>query len=225
MYKILTFENGQPFILYGESKKVFMYTISGGRINPAETIFNDVKSNFEAYSCNKNYVGYLSTAEQFRLYKNENNLFIEIFTSEKYDVYSQPIIFNNQPIIFYSNNSISDIYCFNGESPGNRTLSMSFNSKINKLETFILSDILYLIISGDNYTHTYQVDCNYKLVNSKRFSSPNNEDIDKLKTLLEIKDEEIKKYQKTQQYIQVQYNDLADYAGKLQDELRKFRYL
>ena len=59
MYKILAFENGQPIILFLENQKVFMYTASGGRILSRGLLFNDVRKDFDVYSCKEKYIYYI----------------------------------------------------------------------------------------------------------------------------------------------------------------------
>lgn len=46
MYKILAFENGQPIILFLDSRKVYMYTANSGRIISKGLLFDDVKKGF-----------------------------------------------------------------------------------------------------------------------------------------------------------------------------------
>ena len=58
----------------------------------------------------------------------------------------------------------------------------------------------------------------------KALSKKSNELITAQKLLSE-KDSEINDLKATQDHISVQYNELAEYAGKLQDELRKIRYM
>lgn len=64
MYKILAFENGQPIILFLDSRKVYMYTANSGRIISKGLLFDDVKKDFDIYSCKEQYIYYyLQTIE------------------------------------------------------------------------------------------------------------------------------------------------------------------
>ena len=67
MYKILAFKNGQPIILYIENEKVYMYTAARGKIIPKGLLFNDVGRDFDVFSCNKQYVYYISTDNKMKL--------------------------------------------------------------------------------------------------------------------------------------------------------------
>ena len=109
MYKILAFENGQPIILYIENEKVYMYTAARGKIIPRGLLFNDVGRDFDVFSCNKQYVYYISTDNKMKLAVLNRDRFTEFLSIPLGDSSHQMEIVNISPLM--CQNELYIFYC------------------------------------------------------------------------------------------------------------------
>ena len=115
MYKILAFENGQPIILYIENEKVYMYTAARGKIIQKGLLFNDVGRDFDVFSCNKQYVYYISTDNKMKLAVLNRDRFTEFLSiplgesSHQMEIVNiSPLMCQNELYIFYCNHNKSN---------------------------------------------------------------------------------------------------------------------
>lgn len=133
MYKILAFENGQPIILFLDSQKVYMYTANGGRIFSKGLLFNDVKKDFDVFSCKEKYVYYISTDNKIKLAVLNRDRFTEFLSIPMEDkehnveiVNVSPLMCQNELYIFYCNHNQNDgkyeIYYILSSSPNRSCL-------------------------------------------------------------------------------------------------------
>lgn len=252
MYKILAFENGQPIILFLDSKKVYMYTANSGRIISKGILFNDVKKDFDVFSCKEKYVYYISTDNKIKLAVLNRDRFTEFLSIPMEDkehnieiVNVSPLMCQNELYIFYCNHNQNDgkyeIYYILSSSP-NKSCLIERNIDTNKgFDVFKANDNIGLVLNSNYYYLSKEkqlVNINDSSGNSSEISSLG-ENIEELKSVLSDKSNKLIEIQKqlynknneianlkaTQQHITEQYNELAEYAGKLQEELRKMRYM
>lgn len=252
MYKILAFENGQPIILFLDSQKVYMYTANGGRIFSKGLLFNDVKKDFDVFSCKEKYVYYISTDNKIKLAVLNRDRFTEFLSIPMEDkehnveiVNVSPLMCQNELYIFYCNHNQNDgkyeIYYILSSSP-NRSCLIERNIDTNKgFDVFQANDKIGLVLNSNHYY--LSKDKQLIHINGATNASPEisamEKNIAELKSslsdksnqLIEIqkqlydKNNEISNLKATQKHITEQYNELAEYAGKLQEELRKMRYM
>lgn len=249
MYKILAFENGQPIILFLDSRKVYMYTANSGRIISKGLLFDDVKKDFDIYSCKEQYIYYISTDNRIKLAKLYRDRFTEFLSIPMEDkeqnveiVNVSPLMCQNELYIFYCNHNHIDgkyeIYYILSSSP-NKSCLIERNIDTNKGFDVFKADNKLGLVLNDNY---YYISKDKKMINISSFNDATNnslsQNIEELKKTLSEKisqliDTQRQLYEKnneiitlksTQKHITAQYNELAEYAGKLQDELRKIRY-
>lgn len=252
MYKILAFENGQPIILFLENQKVFMYTASGGRILSRGLLFNDVRKDFDVYSCKEKYVYYISTDNKIKLAMLNRDRFTEFLSIPMEDnehnieiVNVSPLMCQNELYIFYCNHNKEagkyEIYYILSSAPNKSCLIERNIDTNNGFDVFKANDNIGLVLNS-NY---YYLSKDKKLVTINNTSAnqletaslgQNIEELksalsDKSSKLIEVqkqlyeKNNEIANLKSTQEHITEQYNELAEYAGKLQEELRKIRYM
>lgn len=248
MYKILAFENRQPIILFLDSQNVYMYTARSGRIISKGLLFNDVKKDFDVFSCKEKYIYYISTDNKIKLAVLNRDRFTEFLSIPMEDkehnleiVNVSPLMCENELYIFYCNHNQGDgkyeIYYILSSSP-NKSCLIERNIDTNKgFDVFKANDNIGLVLNSNHY----YLSKDKKLVNisSTSMLSKANDNIEELKTMLSDKsnklievqkqlydkNNEIKTLKATQDHISKQYNELSEYAGKLQDELRKIRYM
>lgn len=252
MYKIMAFNNGQPIILFMESEKVYMYTANGGRIYQKGIIFDDVRKDFDVFSCDNQYIYYISTDNKIKLAMLNQDRFTEFLSIPMEDsknnveiVNVSPLMCQNELYIFYCNHNKStekyEIYYILSTCP-NKSCLIERNIDINtNFDVFSANEKIGLVLN-DNYYYLSadkkMININNNLENSNKIHSLNRniEDLKKalskksnelitVQKLLSEKNSEINDLKATQDHISVQYNELAEYAGKLQDELRKIRYM
>ena len=228
MYKILAFENGQPIILFLDSRKVYMYTANSGRIISKGLLFDDVKKDFDIYSCKEQYIYYISTDNRIKLAKLNRDRFTEFLSIPMEDkeqnveiVNVSPLMCQNELYIFYCNHNHIDgkyeIYYILSSSP-NKSCLIERNIDTNKGFDVFKADNKLGLVLNDNYSLSQNIE-ELKKTLSEKISQL----IDTQRQLYE-KNNEIITLKSTQKHITAQYNELAEYAGKLQDELRKIRY-
>jgi hypothetical protein len=251
MYKILAFENGQPIILYLDKEKVYMYTASGGKIFSKGILFNDVGKDFDVFSCKEKYIYYISRDNQIKLAVLNRDHFTEFLSLPMHDknhnieiVHVSPLMCRNELYIFYCNHNKEagkyEVYYILSSAPHKSCLIKRDIDTSCDFDVFKANEKIGIVLN-DSY---YQLDSNKKLLpigsilqDGLHISSLAN-DIEELKTalseksnkLIEIqkqlfdKNNEISNLKITQKHISDQYNELSEYAGKLQDELRKIKY-
>ena len=252
MYKILAFKNGQPIILYIENEKVYMYTAARGKIIPKGLLFNDVGRDFDVFSCDKQYVYYISTDNKMKLAVLNRDRFTEFLSIPLGDSSHQmeivnisPLMCQNELYIFYCNHNKSnnkyEIYYILSSCPEKSCLikrNVSTNKgfdvfKANEKIGIVLNDSYYYLstekkLVSTNTSHKDKEKINTLTENINYLKSVISEKSNCLidvQNLLSEKENEIQNLEETQENIVKQYNELAEYAGKLQDELRKFRYM
>lgn len=252
MYKILAFENGQPIILYHDKKNVYMYTASRGRILAKGLLFNDVKTDFEVFSGTNQYVYYISTDNKIKLASLRRDRFVEYLSIPMEDnrnncqiVNVSPLMCENELYIFYCNHNKSDdnyeIYYILSSAPGKSCLIQRNVSYAEDFDVFYSNKKTYIILNN----HYYYLNSEKKISHldfnhlDDQHTISQKENIEHLKQLISDKSNQVLKMQKqlyeknneiatltaTQEHITKQYNELADYAGMLQDELRKMKYM
>lgn len=206
MYQIISLTNGQPMILYQENESVFLYSISNGRISGKGILFEDYKSDLCIY--NQKFLAYKTLHDQYKFYKIIDERFIELFSLPDT---TQICTLNDDIFIFYIEHE--SLYCIKCSSFNKSSLILK------KIHDYYLSTQKDCILLST-------IDKFYLLTSDLKLSPLQCHD-PKLKQLekeLLEKNNEIQRLNKIQQSITEQYNELASYAGKLQDELRKYRY-
>lgn len=246
MYKILTYKNGQPVILYRQESNVTLYTIDRGRVYSKGTIFDNVKTDFQIFP--NNSVFYISTHNKIVLANLIENRFVIILSMSMVArdhstaiTNVVPIFLNNEVYIFYTieNKEVNSqsIYYINTKTP-NKSVLIKANIDIRTSIEFVYSKAHVILISKNNDDiSVYYFDCEKKI--SCLFDTKNNNncslnkiEIEKYKKellncseALKEKDAQINQLTSANKELSNQYNDLAQFAGKLQDELRKYRYI
>lgn len=251
MYKITQLESGQPVIFYLEDAKVTMYSINSGRIRNYGIVFTDVASDFEICSELK-LVYYISLSNQAVISSMENLNIREDYIIEG-NPQSQAtentnfkfVEFYNCLNIFYCSHNLKDSH-FSIRLSRFSTYAKDFtllksDKIISHFNVFSYDSLIYLFVfySSQDFD-IYSINSDYSIVNlsSKQYNSSNpdskskmtkqyNEELEKLQTyfnqILDDKNSEIENLKEIQTSITNQYNELADYTGKLQDEVRKLR--
>lgn len=206
MYYILTLSTGQPVILYQENEKIYFYSIANGRINTKKLLFNDYKDSLIVL--NNKYIFYQTINNNSKLFKIANNNFNLLFTLP-----ANARIFNFKKEIFILYQDHDSLYCIKCSTYNKSSLILK---GILQYDVGIMSDFLLLKTSDMFYTINSDIK-----VSKLEFNST---DISYLEKMLQKKERELSLLKIANQNITEQYNELSSYTGKLQEEIRKYRY-
>lgn len=207
MYYILTISTGQPLILYQENEKVYLYSVANGRISSKGLLFDDYEKDM--IILDNKFIFYRTNNKQSKFFKIEGEHFVELFALP---LNTHVLKFKEDVFIFYEDHN--SLYCIKCSSYNKSSLILKGISQYN---VSILEDYILLKIDDVFYKITSDVKVSKLELNLSKISE--------LENKLQEKKKEISSLKATQKNITDQYNELASYAGKLQDELRKHRYI
>ena len=251
MYKILAFDNGQPAILYHNGHNVYMYTAIRGHIHPEGIIFNDVKDDFRIYDGNKKYAFYISTDNKIKTATLSGNHFMEFLSIPLEDskngrtiVNVSPIMCENELYIFYcthnNHSNLCDVYYLLCSAPNHTCLIKRNIKNYNDFDVVSSNRKTYIILQNDCYYLTKNGTITTITKNGPdNVNLAANETIEQLKDSLSEKSSELIKCQKqiyeknmeisnlkfTKKQLSRQCEQLSSYVGKLQDELRRIKFM
>lgn len=300
-YYILTLNSGQPIILYKEADKVYMYTTLSGRIRSQGVVFDEVAGEICLLTTKHQYVSYISTNGQVKLFVLEDMRFVEIISLPLENLSHSEVTqislntFHGEAVLFYlmhnSEDSTNALFYVCENSINKSNLVSRENYSYEQFGICALENEMLICLYGKNKRKLFSMDSDKRIqkitgsdistdklkkeiisltdkLNSQKKNAEDAEntlsrreqEITNYKTSIETmkqemktkekeieaKENEIKTQEKeiqdsnrkiyeleneisglksTQQHITKQYNELADFAGELQEELRKVRYL
>lgn len=232
MYNILTFDNGQPFILYRENEKIYLYTIARGRIGAKGILFNNVGKDFQIFKGTPDRVYYISTSDELKVSSLYKQHFVELISiplenKEDHTMMKDlsPVVFHDDLYIFYLCHNFSDhsttLRYLSSSSLEQSILLKDNIDSADTLSAFSANNKIFLTLENKSTTHFYYFDSTSNLI------AINNEQkmISKDVHLSEEKSKaEIAKLDDALKRLTAQYNELSEYAGKLQEDLRKAKF-
>ncbi|MCR5736484.1 MAG: hypothetical protein K6G64_02400 [Eubacterium sp.] len=249
-YQILTLSSGQPLILYQENEKVYMYTVYSGRIQSHGIVFDDVSGKLSLQSGEVNYVSYISTHGRLRLYHLKDMRFLELLSlsndAEEYREFLHCRLhsFQAKVFLFYSVHNPEDssnaLFYVSMDSLQKSALLYQGNYSFQGFSLMNLPNAMLIAVFSKEQTTYFEMDSSLQIRPFQNTVSPSStidsktleKELQKQKQHCEAlqqelyqKNNEILALKSTQKHITEQYNDLADFSGKLQEELRKVRYL
>lgn len=230
MYNILTFENGQPLILYREKEKIYMYTISRGKVTSRGILFNNVGNDFKVYESTPYKISYISTDDNFKIYTLYHQHFIEevslsLKNHNSIIKHFSSVLYNKELYIFYLSKNLADnktqLYYIISSTPAKSNLLKEDMDSYDRLCAFLANDKIYLALDCQSTTQFYYFDSENNLVNifpQKSFiiETTSVSDGENLAELHRLND--------SLKELTSQYDELYEYTEKLQHELRMARY-
>ncbi len=249
-YQILTLNSGQPLILYQENEKVYMYTVYSGRIQSHGVIFDDLSDQLFLHPGEVNYVSYISTHGRLRLYQLKDMRFLELLSlsndagEHREFLQCRLHAFHSKIFLFYSvhnpEDSSNSLFYISMDSLQKSSLLCQKNYSFQGFSIMNLPNGILIAVFSKEQTTYLEMDSNLQIhpfqntvsaSSTKAFQTLEKEfqkqkqQCESLQQELYQKNNEILTLKSTQKHITEQYNDLADFSGKLQEELRKVRYL
>lgn len=258
-YNILTLDSGQPIILYKEDDKVYMYTTLSGRIRSQGVVFDEVAGDICLLTTKHQYVSYLSTKGQVKLFVLEDMRFVEIISLPLENLSHSEVTqislnaFHGEAVLFYlmhnSEDSTNALFYVCENSINKSNLVSRENYSYEQFGICALENETLICLYGKNERKLFSMNPDKRIqrITGSDISSDKlkaeiislTDKLDSQKKEVETKETKIQDLNKkiyemeneisglksTQKHITKQYNELADFAGELQEELRKVRYV
>lgn len=226
MYHIIELENGQPMIFEQSARQIKSYLIANGRVFSKGYVFKDFKKDFNVYSVNSPLVSYYSVDHSFVLTQVTQNSFQEVLCLK---TSCATLVFNNKLYVFYLDNSLMGV-C--SDNLTEKHCIVENISSSNHISAFVHNNCIF--VTTDNTL--YEIDLNFNVVckqeinlslnnmtnsnttnNYKAYNaSSNSNSYKELVYNYNILKRDVEK-------LNNKYNELSNYVGSMQEQIRRLR--
>ncbi len=226
MYHIIELENGQPMIFEQSARQIKSYLIANGRVFSKGYVFKDFKKDFNVYPVNSPLVSYYSVDNSFVLTQVTQNNFQEVLCLK---TSCATLVFNNKLYVFYLDNSLMGV-C--SDNLTEKHCIVENISGSNHISAFVHNNCIF--VTTDNAL--YEIDLNFNVVckqeinlslnnmtnsnttnNYKAYNaSSNSNSYKELVYNYNILKRDVEKLNK-------KYNELSNYVGSMQEQIRRLR--
>lgn len=217
MYHIIELENGQPMIFEQSARQIKSYLIANGRVFSKGYVFKDFKKDFNVYSVNSPLVSYYSVDNSFVLTQVTQNSFQEVLCLK---TSCATLVFNNKLYVFYLDNSLMGV-C--SDNLTEKHCIVENISGSNHISAFVHNNCIF--VTTDNTL--YEIDLNFNVVckqdnsnttnNYKAYNaSYNSNSYKELVYNYNILKRDVEK-------LNNKYNELSNYVGSMQEQIRRLR--
>ena len=226
MYHIIELENGQPMIFEQSARQIKSYLIANGRVFSKGYVFKDFKKDFNVYSVNSPLVSYYSVDNSFVLTQVTQNSFQEVLCLK---TSCATLVFNNKLYVFYLDNSLMGV-C--SDNLTEKHCIVENISSSNHISAFVHNNCIF--VTTDNAL--YEIDLNFNVVckqeinlslnnmtnsnttnNYKAYNaSSNSNSYKELVYNYNILKRDVEK-------LNNKYNELSNYVGSMQEQIRRLR--
>lgn len=226
MYHIIELENGQPMIFEQSARQIKSYLIANGRVFSKGYVFKDFKKDFNVYPVNSPLVSYYSVDNSFVLTQVTQNNFQEVLCLK---TSCATLVFNNKLYVFYLDNSLMGV-C--SDNLTEKHCIVENISGSNHISAFVHNNCIF--VTTDNAL--YEIDLNFNVVckqeinlslnnmtnsnttnNYKAYNaSSNSNSYKELVYNYNILKRDVEK-------LNNKYNELSNYVGSMQEQIRRLR--
>lgn len=226
MYHIIELENGQPMIFEQSARQIKSYLIANGRVFSKGYVFKDFKKDFNVYSVNSPLVSYYSVDNSFVLTQVTQNNFQEVLCLK---TSCATLVFNNKLYVFYLDNSLMGV-C--SDNLTEKHCIVENISSSNHISAFVHNNCIF--VTTDNAL--YEIDLNFNVVckqeiNLSLNNLPNNNTTNNYKAYNASSNsnsykELVYNYNILKRDIEKlnnKYNELSNYVGSMQEQIRRLR--
>lgn len=226
MYHIIELENGQPMIFEQSARQIKSYLIANGRVFSKGYVFKDFKKDFNVYSVNSPLVSYYSVDNSFVLTQVTQNNFQEVLCLK---TSCATLVFNNKLYVFYLDNSLMGV-C--SDNLTEKHCIVENISSSNHISAFVHNNCIF--VTTDNTI--YEIDLNFNVVckqeiNLSLNNLPNNNTTNNYKAYNASSNsnsykELVYNYNILKRDIEKlnnKYNELSNYVGSMQEQIRRLR--
>lgn len=226
MYHIIELENDQPMIFEQSARQIKSYLIANGRVFSKGYVFKDLKKDFNVYSVNSPLVSYYSVDNSFVLTQVTQNSFQEVLCLK---TSCATLVFNNKLYVFYLDNSLMGV-C--SDNLTEKHCIVENISGSNHISAFVHNNCIF--VTTDNAL--YEIDLNFNVVckqeiNLSLNNLPNNNTTNNYKaynasSTSNSYKELVYNYNILKRDIEKlnnKYNELSNYVGSMQEQIRRLR--
>lgn len=226
MYHIIELENDQPMIFEQSARQIKSYLIANGRVFSKGYVFKDFKKDFYVYSVNSPLVSYYSVDNSFVLTQVTQNSFQEVLCLK---TSCATLVFNNKLYVFYLDNSLMGV-C--SDNLTEKHCIVENISGSNHISAFVHNNCIF--VTTDNAL--YEIDLNFNVVckqeiNLSLNNLPNNNTTNNYKaynasSTSNSYKELVYNYNILKRDIEKlnnKYNELSNYVGSMQEQIRRLR--
>lgn len=226
MYHIIELENGQPMIFEQSARQIKSYLIANGRVFSKGYVFKDFKKDFNVYSVNSPLVSYYSVDNSFVLTQVTQNSFQEVLCLK---TSCATLVFNNKLYVFYLDNSLMGV-C--SDNLTEKHCIVENISSSNHISAFVHNNCIF--VTTDNTL--YEIDLNFNVVckqeinlslnNMTNSNTTNNYKAYKASSNSNSYKELVYNYnilKRDVEKLNNKYNELSNYVGSMQEQIRRLR--
>lgn len=226
MYHIIELENGQPMIFEQSARQIKSYLIANGRVFSKGYVFKDFKKDFNVYSVNSPLVSYYSVDNSFVLTQVTQNSFQEVLCLK---TSCATLVFNNKLYVFYLDNSLMGV-C--SDNLTEKHCIVENISSSNHISAFVHNNCIF--VTTDNAL--YKIDLNFNVVckqeinlslnNMTNSNTTNNYKAYNASSTLNSYKELVYNYnilKRDVEKLNNKYNELSNYVGSMQEQIRRLR--
>lgn len=226
MYHIIELENDQPMIFEQSARQIKSYLIANGRVFSKGYVFKDFKKDFNVYSVNSPLVSYYSVDNSFVLTQVTQNSFQEVLCLK---TSCATLVFNNKLYVFYLDNSLMGV-C--SDNLTEKHCIVENISSSNHISAFVHNNCIF--VTTDNAL--YEIDLNFNVVckqeiNLSLNNLPNNNTTNNYKaynasSTSNSYKELVYNYnilKRDVEKLNNKYNELSNYVGSMQEQIRRLR--
>lgn len=226
MYHIIELENGQPMIFEQSARQIKSYLIANGRVFSKGYVFKDFKKDFNVYSVNSPLVSYYSVDNSFVLTQVTQNSFQEVLCLK---TSCATLVFNNKLYVFYLDNSLMGVCSDNFTE---KHCIVENISGSNHISAFVHNNCIF--VTTDNTL--YEIDLNFNVVckqeinlslnNMTNSNTTNNYKAYNASSTSNSYKELVYNYNILKRDIEKlnnKYNELSNYVGSMQEQIRRLR--
>lgn len=226
MYHIIELENGQPMIFEQSARQIKSYLIANGRVFSKGYVFKDFKKDFNVYSVNSPLVSYYSVDNSFVLTQVTQNSFQEVLCLK---TSCATLVVNNKLYVFYLDNSLMGV-C--SDNLTEKHCIVENISGSNHISAFVHNNCIF--VTTDNAL--YEIDLNFNVVckqeiNLSLNNLPNNNTTNNYKAYNASSNSNSYKelvynyniLKRDVEKLNNKYNELSNYVGSIQEQIRRLR--
>lgn len=226
MYHIIELENGQPMIFEQSARQIKSYLIANGRVFSKGYVFKDFKKDFNVYSVNSPLVSYYSVDNSFVLTQVTQNNFQEVLCLK---TSCATLVFNNKLYVFYLDNSLMGV-C--SDNLTKKHCIVENISGSNHISAFVHNDCIFVTTNNT----LYEIDLNFNVVckqeiNLSLNNLPNNNTTNNYKAYNASSNSNSYKelvynyniLKRDVEKLNNKYNELSNYVGSMQEQIRRLR--
>ena len=202
MYHIIELENGQPMIFEQSARQIKSYLIANGRVFSKGYVFKDFKKDFNVYSVNSPLVSYYSVDNSFVLTQVTQNNFQEVLCLKT-----------------SCSDNLTETHCIVENISGSNHISAFVHNNcifVTTDNTLYEIDLNFNVVCKQEINHSLNNMTNRNTTNNYKAYTSNSNSYKELVYNYNILKRDVEK-------LNNKYNELSNYVGSMQEQIRRLR--